>query len=113
MALMESIRIDFPAPVSPVSTLKPGVKFTSAFFDHSYIFNFQVCQHGPALPVRCYACLAAAGILLQRLADLGRTILGTHEDKERIVAGKRADNPIPLFGVKTLHRRRWPCRRST
>ena len=45
-------------------------------------------------------CLAAADILLQRLADLGRAILGTHEDKERIVAGKRADNPIPLFGVK-------------
>ena len=31
MALMESIRMDLPAPVSPVSTLKPGVKFTSAF----------------------------------------------------------------------------------
>ncbi len=45
-------------------------------------------------------CLAAADILLQRLADLGRAILGTHEDKERIVAGKRADNPIPLLGGK-------------
>ena len=31
IALIESITIDFPAPVSPVKTLRPGEKSTLAF----------------------------------------------------------------------------------
>ena len=37
--------------------VKAGGEIHLGFFDHGYIFNFQVCQHGPALPrpLLCFA----------------------------------------------------------
>ena len=41
MALMESIRMDLPAPVSPVRTFRPGLKCTSAFWITA---TFSICR---------------------------------------------------------------------
>ena len=41
MALMESIRIDLPAPVSPVRTFSPFSKWTSAFWMTA---TFSICR---------------------------------------------------------------------
>ena len=93
--------MDLPAPVSPVSTLKPGVKFTSAFSITATFSIFSLPAWGSSsLSLK----LPAAGVLLQLLADGGCVILAAHQDKERVIAGKRADDIVPLLGVEHLAR---------
>lgn len=79
MALMESIMIDLPAPVSPVSNIQARGKLYFGFFNHGNIFNFQLRKHGCCSPSGGLS--VAYRIALQLAGDLSSVFLGAHQDK--------------------------------
>ena len=92
-ALIASITIDFPAPVSPVNTVSPDEKSIDGLLDDGKVLDIQLAQH-----------LLPSLVLIQYRGNLGSQRLClpfiAHQDKDGVIPRKGPDHPVKSHRIQ-------------